>query len=184
MSTSTRRRITLLDLLTLIAATAVGLALLRISIKGMQDWPTAVSAGALAASRIGAGQTYASCLLAPWSLALLALDLRGSRTSPRRAARGPGFIACAAATAGVALYLVACSIQFATGRLSLSPAAVSRITGVFDTYAALVVAGAWLSLVLDSRWRAETNWIGWAGRVVGIGWIGCHLLTWLRIAVF
>ena len=184
MLTSTRRRITLLDLLMLIAATAVGLTLLRISIKGMQDLPLARSAGALAASRITAGQTYASCFLAPWSLALLALDLRGSRTSLQRAERGPGFIACAAATTGVALYLVACSIQFAMGRLSLSPAALWRITSAFVNSAALMVAGAWLSLVLDSRWRAETNWIGWAGRVVGFGWIGCHLLTWLRIAVF
>ena len=37
MSTSARRRITLLDLLALIAATAVGFALLRISMKGIQD---------------------------------------------------------------------------------------------------------------------------------------------------
>ena len=37
------------------------------------------------------------------------------------------------------------------------PVAISRITGSFDTYAGLMVAGAWLSLVLDSRWRGEAN---------------------------
>jgi hypothetical protein len=181
MSTPTRRGITLLDLLTLIAATAVGLALLRISISGIRDRPLARSAGALIQSRITAGETYAACFLAPWSLALLALNLRGPRASSHRVAWGPGFIACAAATTGVALYVALCSMQFAMGKLWLSPAALSRIMGVFDHYSAPMVAGAWLSLVLDSRWRTETNWIGWAGRVVGIGWIGIFLLGWLRV---
>ena len=43
MSTLTRRTVTLLDLLTLIAATAVGLALARVSIDGIRDRPLARS---------------------------------------------------------------------------------------------------------------------------------------------
>lgn len=181
MSTPTRRSITLLDVLALIGATAVGLALLRVSISGIRDRPPSRAAGALTQVRITAGQTYASCFLAPWSLALAALNLRGPRASSLRVARGPGFIACAAATTGVALYVALCSLQFAMGRLVLSPVALSRITGSFADSAALMVAGAWMSLVLDTRWRTEPNWIGWAGRVVGIGWMAIYLLGWLRV---
>jgi hypothetical protein len=90
-------------------------------------------------------------------------------------------MACVAATIGVAVYVALCSIQLAMGKLQLSPVTLSRITAVFDNYAALMVAGAWLSLVLDSRWRPETNWIGWAGRAVGIAWIGVFLLGWIRV---
>lgn len=90
-------------------------------------------------------------------------------------------VACVVATTGVALYVAVCSMQFAMGKLVFSPVALSRITGGFHHYAGLMVAGGWLSLVLESRWRRETNWIGWAGRIVGIGWIGVFLLGWLRV---
>src|SRR5262245_30715398 len=120
MSTISRRRMTLLDVLALIAATAMGLALMRVSVIGMRDRPLARSAGALIQSRITAGQTYASCFLAPWSLALLALTLRATGAPSRRDARGPGFIACAAATTGLAIYVAVCSMQFAMGKLALA----------------------------------------------------------------
>jgi hypothetical protein len=181
MSTPTRRIVTLFDLLTLIAATAVGLALVRISIDEIQVRILARSAGALIQSHITAGQAYASCFLAPWSLALLALNFRAPRASFQRVERGPGFMACAAATSGVALYVVLCSGQFAMKRLLFFPGAIWRITGTLNLYAALMVAGAWLSLLLDSRWRSETDWIGWAGRIVGISWIGVFLIGWLRV---
>ena len=90
-------------------------------------------------------------------------------------------MACVVATSGVALYVALCAMQLAMRKLVLSPVALSRITGTFDIYAALMVAGAWLSLVLDSRWRRETDWLGWAGRIVGISWIGVFLLGWLRV---
>jgi hypothetical protein len=183
LSTPTRRKVTLLDLVTLIAATAVGLALLRVSIDGMEDRLLARSRGALIQSRITTGRTYASCFLAPWSVALLVLKLRAPRASSQRIEKEPGFIACVAATSGVALYVILCIIQFAMtmGKLRFTPVAISRITGSLDNYAALMVTGAWLSLVLDSRWRSETDWVGSAGRIVGISWIGVFLLGWLRV---
>lgn len=178
-----RRRITLFDLLVLIAATAVGLALLRVSMRGMEARPVANYSGALAASYITAIQAYASCLMATWSLALLGLSLRQPRASLRRLARGPGFLACAAATVGIALFLTVCLAQYSRGRLSLGPAAVSRITGTFHNQAALMIAGAWLALVLGSRWRSETGWPGRAGVFLGVGWMGLFLFGWLRVLV-
>src|SRR4051794_40468327 len=184
METPARRRLTLLDLLILIAATAAGLSLVRISLNGIAARPLASGAGALTTSYITAAQTYASCLLAAWSPALLALSLRGPRRAFRRVAREPGFIACAAATTGVALHSTVCLTQFAMGKLQLDPATVSRITGAFTNYGSLMVAGAWLSLALGSRWRTDSSWTGWAGRALGVGWIGLFLLGWLRVFTF
>jgi hypothetical protein len=157
MSTPTLRMVNLLDLVTLIAATAAGLALVRVSIDGIRDRPVARSAGAPIQSRITAGQTYASCFLAPWSIALLVLKLRAPRASFQRIETGPGFMACVAATSGVALYVALCAMQLSMGKLVLSPVALSRITGALSSYAGLMVGGAWLALVLDSRWRRETD---------------------------
>jgi hypothetical protein len=184
MVTSARRRLTLFDLLILTGATAVGFSLVRVSIGGIASRPLARSAGALATSYITAAQTYAACLLASWSPALFVLGLRAPRRPFRRIAREPGFVACAAATAGLALYSAVCLTQYAVGKLQLDPATVSRITGAFTNYGSLMVAGAWLSLALGSRWRPESNWIGCAGRALGIAWIGLFLLGWLRVFTF
>jgi hypothetical protein len=44
---SLRRRITLFDFLVVIAATAVGLAMLRVAVRGLEDRPTARAPGAV-----------------------------------------------------------------------------------------------------------------------------------------
>ena len=183
MPSATRRRITLLDLLILIAATAAGLALLRVCIRGLGAQTLSRRPGALTGSCITTAVTYASALLAPWSLVLLILNLRGPRLSFHRLARGPGFIACAAATTGVTLYLTVSLAQSAMGKLTLNAGSMWRITETFAIYASLMVAGSWLALGLGARWRAETDWVGWAGRALGIGWIGLLLLGFLRIFV-
>jgi len=180
MPASTRRRITLLDLVILVAATALGFALLRVCITGLGAQTLSRRAGAGTAGYITTAETYASALLAPWSLAVLVLSLRGPRPSFQRLARGPGFIASAAATTGVALYLTLCLAQSAMGKLTLNPGSIWRITDAFALYASLMVAGSWLSLALGARWRMETSWVGWAGRILGIGWIGLFLLGLLR----
>jgi hypothetical protein len=183
MPSATRRRITLLDLLILIAATGAGLALQRICIRGLEAQTLSRRPGALTISYITASVTYASALLAPWSLALIILSLRGPRPTFHRLARGPGFIACAAATSGITLYLTVCLAQSAMGKLTFNAASTWRITETFAIYASLMVAGSWLTLALGARWRMETNWVGWAGRALGIGWISLLLLGFLRIFV-
>jgi hypothetical protein len=183
MPHSTRRRITLLDLLILIAAFAAGLALLRISISGLGGRALSRRPGALTASYITMGQTYASCFLPPLSLAVLALSLLEPRASFRRLARTPGFIACAAAITAVILYSVVSALQIALGKLLLDPANLSRIMMGFAHHAPLMIAGGWLSLALAARWRAETSWVGWAGRILGFAWIGIFLVGWIRVFI-
>jgi hypothetical protein len=184
MITSARRRLTLFDLLVLIAATGVGFTLLRPSMKGIRARPVAQYPGALAASYITTIQTYASCFLTAWSPAIVVLSLRQPRVAFRRVSRSPGFMASAAATAGVVLYSALCLIQYGLGKLSLDPVSFSRMTAALvGSYSPLIVAGAWLALWLGSRWRAEKTWIGWAGRLLGVSWIGLFLIGWLRVFV-
>jgi hypothetical protein len=91
LSNPTRRKVTLFDLFTLITATAVGLALLRVCIDGMEDRVLAKSPGALIQSCITAGRTYASCFLAPWGVALLVLKFRAPRAPFQRGCQTPTF---------------------------------------------------------------------------------------------
>lgn len=183
MPTRQRRTVTLLDLLILIAATAAGLVLLRISVSGIRARTLSRSSGALIASYLTTIQVYPSCFLPPFGLAIMALSFRGRTESIPKVVRRPGFIGCTVATAGVVAYSVVCSAQIALGKLSFDPAALSRVTSVFTLYAPLMIAGAWLSLALCGRWRAETNWVGWAGRIVSIAWIGLFLFGWARAFV-
>jgi hypothetical protein len=81
----------------------------------------------------------------------------------------------------VLFYSTLCIGQYAVGRLSLEPASVSRIVATFPFHASLLIAGAWMSLALAARWRRETTWVGWAGRMLGIVWIALHLVGNLRI---
>ena len=175
---SIRRRITLLDLLILIAATGRArlCGCLRYCISGLD-------AHEILSRRPGrqnrelhykGAETYASTLLSPWSFALLVLSLRPPRPPYRRIARDPGFIACAAATAGVVLYLALCSMQIAFGKLAINPGSIWRIALGFANSASLMVAGSWLSLALGGRWRMEPSWLGWAGGILGIAWLGLY----------
>jgi hypothetical protein len=74
-------------------------------------------------------------------------------------------------------------IQFALAKLPREAAYFSRMIVASGNIAPQLIAGAWLALALGSRWRRETNWVGWAGRALGIGWIGVFLLGWCRMFV-
>jgi hypothetical protein len=181
---SSRRRITLLDLLILVAATAVGLALLRVCMSVLTTETLSNQPGALIRSYIIRAESYAVALLAPWSVALLVLSLRRPRLPFARLARGPGFIACAAATSGMAIHLTLCLAQFLRiGRPTLNAVSAWSITHEFVNNASMMIAGSWLTLALGARWRRETNWVGWAGRILGLGWIGLFLLRCARAVV-
>jgi hypothetical protein len=41
------------------------------------------------------------------------------------------------------------------------------------------VATSWLMIALGRRWRREIDWIGWLGRVVGVGWMALFVLMGL-----
>jgi hypothetical protein len=95
------RKISLLDAMVLIAATAAGLTIDRVFWSDMHGWDGAV----LKHFRdlTAAGSILSVPLAAMWTVATLALQLRRPRYRLRRLLRRPGTAACCAATLALAL---------------------------------------------------------------------------------
>jgi hypothetical protein len=67
------------------------------------------------------------------------------------------------------------SLLFGTGKGPLIPFAMV----VSSIVVAPAVATSWLMIALGRRWRREIDWIGWLGRVLGVGWFVLFLLMGL-----
>jgi len=170
------RPFTVLDGMVLVAATAVGLALVHAYVPVLLASRIERAEGRFVAWATGPP----SCLALPWMLGLLVLRLRQPHPPRRLLARQPGLVACAAALAGL----------LPGGLWSLSVAefrgpAWSRLRfpeqwfGVID-FVAPAVVGAWLALALSRRWRAEPGWIDRAGRLLGVFWVVSFVLLELH----
>jgi hypothetical protein len=74
--------------------------------------------------------------------------------------------------------------------LAFSAFVYRTLTGGIDIYSAMVamftqrvwisapiVAGAWLALILTTRWRPAPDWVGKAGRVLGICMVLAHFIS-------
>jgi len=134
----------------------------------------------------------------PWTVYLLYRSRRPGRTWRFGRVRRPGAIACLAATAVLIFELIHETASPAQPvpqinvwyqedaqevrirYLSLSPWSsalryrydplCTMLDGMsFD--AGLVVAGAWLALILTKAWRPEQTWVDRAGRAIGWFWI-------------
>ena len=164
------RPFTLSDAMALLAATAVGLAL----VCGLMEVPQ-LRSGTL--RRMG----LAAPLAAAWALTLLGLRLRRPRPSLRRLARQPG-------TAAGIMVLVA--LPVAAGWLlaartidsfeNLPPLILGRdgypsFERLTTTIGPLVL-GAWLILALCGLRRPEPGWIDRLGRLLGAYWIVLSLV--------
>jgi hypothetical protein len=190
-----RRPFTVLDAMVLVAATAVGLAVMRSD-------PNSILYRIAPAIRshvrpdehihvklylITGDILEFQPLLLVWTYAALILRLRGPRPGIRRLARQPGFAAL--------LTAVVCSayawldglthgiwelanpdhkghpLEDLTGSLS------QLFDGVWDLGAA--VSAVWAFMALGQICRREPSWIDRLGRILGGGWIAA---TALRIA--
>jgi len=194
------RRPTLIDVMVLIAASAVGFAWLREPLpNGFRDILTVIPTYGWYGEIILRGIVMplaraAGYWLTPFTLALLALRLRGPRPRWRRLLRQPGTVATLAALLTIACELLIILVPSVLGAAWESrgvgfPIACLRrcqalqTSGVFgQSYLfptpGLVVLVSWIALCLDGRWRGEASWIDRAGRLVGIGWVAAFGLVW------
>jgi hypothetical protein len=135
--------------------------------------------------------------LAAGTIALLVIRLRSPRPPCRRLARQPGTVAC---MVGLAVLLaIACwlGMTAVTGRVPEFSEHATRAGGhsagsfplfpfsgrslvAYGDRIGFAVAGAWLSLWLSGRWRAEPTWIDRLGRTVGWLWLLIAAVLWLR----
>ncbi len=178
MKTPHDRNITILDGLTLIAATAVGFTLVRQL--GMRLNPTflrsqfsiPVTALMLANSSV---LYYVTPVLACWTVAWFGLCVSARGSIRRRAFRAPGYVALFAATLALALGLGRALLYRLAGLRdgALSPQLVFELQrgashAVFISLATLWLVGLWRPLpTLRDR----------IGRAIGATWIACQVLA-------
>lgn len=172
------RPVTVLDLMILVAATAVGLGLDR-------SFPVL--------GRHGIPAPWAAELpcLAAWTVAALALRLRRPRPAFRLLMRQPGAVASLVVVLLVALVgafgAVAVGVKWGLNSYGVQtggniPISLLILFGLLVAVSGVV--GAWLGLAFSSRRRTEPGWIDLLGRALGTLWV-VHLgvvtvLVWLQ----
>jgi hypothetical protein len=158
------RRMTLFDVMILVAATAAGFATARACLNVMPGLRPAFA-------------VRMTAVFVALALTLTLIPLRLRRPRPRRVGRDPGTVARCA----VALALAFILIEMASHLSQPVPVRARAephyrvINLVFyllrlDLYSP-AVAGAWLALALSGRWRPARDWLDRAGRVLGVCWV-------------
>lgn len=198
MSKPDRRRITLSDVMLLVAATALGMALAQFGWpRSVSDplglwlrWPAIPSGYPSRNWVVPAAERLAPILpcLAAWTGAFLATRLSAPRPRRRRLVVQPGFVGAVAALSVLAIessLLVGSSwIDGRFGRFGW-PGALAEFaanaTVLLAHHAGWAVAVSWLTLVLVGRWRPEPSWVDRWGRLLGFAWIAVGPLASLLI---
>lgn len=200
MSPTIERRFTLMDAISLVAATAFGLVGLRASAGSLSElgeelresissFGSPANGWAIWSWVIYSGYGFFTTALFPfcwaWTLAVLILRLRRPRPQLRNLACQPGAMACIAAAITLAPALVGLLFLLLGGadsahRVDYDAPGFQRGLAVFfillPALSGFSVLGAWTTLFLSGQYRAEPTWTDRAGRVLGVYWIGTILL--------
>jgi hypothetical protein len=169
------RKPNLLDVMTLIAALAIGLGLGRaVIIEGRPSRPLPQSFWWMQALQIIHHGTLACVLML--SLAFLIVRLRRPRPPRRDLVKQPGLVACLGA-------MVMPVTGFGGLILAAEPLRLSNAFIFLSTLGASGVVCGWGVLCLNRAWRPEPTWIDRLGRMLGLCWIGLPCLMYLSFLV-
>jgi hypothetical protein len=175
MPDNSPRRFTIADGMVLVAATAVGSLMTRAYMPGFYRM-MGFSSFRSFADPTGLKRSFSwafgppSCMVAAWMVAAIPLRLRRPSPGRRGLSRQPGFVACAAAAGSLAAGLLwVWSMRHRPG--FQRPDSFEQAWLSTTHWTASAVAGAWLTLLLNRRWRAEPSWIDRFGRLLGLYWI-------------
>jgi hypothetical protein len=196
MTQQYRRPLQIPDMLILIAASAVAIALMKRHwdvylpenfLQPPNGWTRAAIVARVMVGLAHFGP-YIGTILA---IALLGIRLYGPRPARPRLTRQPGLAACATVALMVALgeveYLARVLMRgvdnpFRSG-FSYETALV-LMDGIRYSFAynGHAVAAAWLTLAIGARWRPAPDWVDRCGRAVGFYWLlMIPLFTWFSI---
>lgn len=168
------RRFSILDVMILVAASAVAFVMVRpLMVGSLRTQPAWASY--LAATIAG---------LVVWTPTVLAMQFRRPRPALRRLTRRPGFAACLAGTSVVVLGALATVLlalihtarqgtALRVGRTIPTPDPTWWV-GVVLYFAGFIgpaVIAAWLLLALTGRRRPSSDWADLLGRGIGTAWI-------------
>lgn len=182
-----QRPFRIVDLMVLVAATAVAFAIYRQGIpRGMQF----TTFGGNWEAWLFHWMHQLTPFVSMWSFAVFAIDRVDSRKR-RRHPRHAGIIACYAATIGLAtsalissgFYMVHVMEDWGVIRKILSHQRQMHVPPPFgeaplEEIIGGVVFGAWAALAATRRWRTEPTWVDRFGRFLATVWIGL-LLTYI-----
>lgn len=179
--TATARRFTIADGMILVAAAAVATVLSRDYVASTYTVYRTMAVDRLLTVVEGPTTCIASAVL----LALIPIRLRRPRPGLRRLVRQPGFAASCATAAALTVGLVqgANLVAFRTVSPRWGTWPFQQLWTIGAGPCPSAIAGAWLILALNGRWRAERGWIDRTGRIAAAVWIFWFLIylleTWL-----
>jgi hypothetical protein len=176
MMDAARRRITISDVMALVAVTAVSIVAARYMLSFMKLpagwWGVSALLGSSAAALTA-------------TLALIPLRLRVPRPQWERLWRQPGWVACAAVVLALAIGIAQqllegafVLIRLGPSRLDLASLFRNLLLGL-ATKAVYSVAAAWATLWLVGDRESERGWIDRLGRLLGLYWISYPILAWI-----
>lgn len=169
------RTLTLFDAMSLVAATAIGIAIVRAAQPGLRS---------LYGDSIGRWVASSSPFVTLWMLTALGLRLLPPRPPLRRLARRPGMVACFIVVVYATWTCATIGLRTLSGslppRFDFWPYLVSSLG--HEVGAAL--PAAWLTLAFSGRWRPEPSWFDRMGRVLGgylvvMFWVVPIIAAWL-----
>ena len=169
-----QRRMSILDLMMMAAACALGFTMSRLW--SSKVWETSFRRMFTQAEAVALITTWS---VLPLSVALIPIRLRRPRPPLRRIGRQPGFQASVAGCVAVLLRFLGASCY-------LTPT-WSGPTGWYNFFLNLdplrtvapAVGIAWMALALSGRWCAEPSWIDRLGRSLGVAWLLGYFLWYL-----
>lgn len=190
-----RRRLTMLDLMLMVAAAALALAGFQFAVThvfpGWLDysrWPRWIGNPTPRAILYMLSDATAPLipLAGAWTGLLLVLRMLPPRPPWRRIWRQPGMVACLAASFAITWAGAAAGLLLGIGRLFLTfqhdglTFAQSWMVGHVFPLAGVAVASAWMPMRLSRRWPPPADWIDRAGRIVGVLWMTIGLAWTVR----
>ena len=195
--TDERDSFRIIDIVVLVAATALGLAAIRAYAQVPTEWVLytpystmlTVSPSLVCLLRSGSFLSgAAAALLMAWSPVVLWCAWRSGRRRVKMIFERPGLLACAvAACLAPWVVFVPMRIEIAKPhgtelRLPELPPGlyVGHFLGFMKSKVGACVIIAWVILAVSRKWRQPVGAVEWAGVAVGIGWIA----TWLSYLAF
>ena len=167
---SRSRRLSLLDAMILIGATAVGFACARPAVSAVHSFYAFLNPDPRWLW-FQTGATYSVVFLTIWSLTLLALATRGKPGELRRALQLPGTAACAISMFALLCVLLTKMLWAILHKsIAFHPASWADVAS-WGPQMGIAVAAAWLVLAACGRCQRPSDWLQWVGSGVGIGWV-------------
>lgn len=183
-SHGSERAFSLADSLILVAATGLGLGLIR-AIASLSDlsglwqdiyrvWTGDPNSRQIlevtAACLLVAGQPF----LAAWTAAVLVLRMRQPRPPRRHLLTQPGTMACLSGTCAIGLAVLVSGALWVLARLSggsIHEVNLAYVLIYASTQVGAAILWTWVTMALLGHWRPEAHWLDRVGRFLGALWI-------------